>query len=346
MASGALVVRCGRSAGIEVSFLSNIDGQAFDDAVRRLDPATTLVVVASKTFTTLETLANMEAALAWLSEAGVPDPQGRLIAVTAKPEAAVSAGIDETRVLQFDEGVGGRYSLWSAVGVSAALALGWDAFEALLEGAAAMDRHFRFAAPAGNLPLLAAFADRLYAKRLGWQTRGCSPMTRARLLPLDLQQLEMESNGKCAGGRRRLTVLARRDLGRQRPTRACVSSCHRAKCGFDRVVAVAEGEDARIQTKPSAVLNAFAQGRVCDRPRQDDPRAVSGQNRPSASICATRSMPHPSRVAPIARTFAMRCSRINPSPFGVERAGIARDCEGATRRASIPRARADRRAQL
>ena len=76
-----------------------------------------------------------------------------MIAVTAQPEAAVEQGIDETRVLPFGEGVGGRYSLWSSVGLTAALALGWDAFEALLEGAAEMDRHFRFAEPRGNVPL-------------------------------------------------------------------------------------------------------------------------------------------------------------------------------------------------
>jgi len=113
-----------RSAKIDVRFLSNIDGAAFDAAVKRLDPATTLVVVASKTFTTLETLVNMEAALDWLRRAAIADPEGRLIAVTADPDKAVETGIDETRILPFGEGVGGRYSLWSAVGVSVALALG------------------------------------------------------------------------------------------------------------------------------------------------------------------------------------------------------------------------------
>jgi len=141
-----LVDALGRhSSTLNVRFLSNIDGAAFDDAVRTLDPATTLVVAASKTFSTLETLTNLEAARGWLREAGVEDPDGRVIAVTAKPEAALDQGIDDTRILQFGQGVGGRYSLWSSVGLTAALALGWDAFEALLEGAAEMDRHFRFA---------------------------------------------------------------------------------------------------------------------------------------------------------------------------------------------------------
>src|SRR3954453_20445490 len=158
-------------SSIEVQFLSNIDGAAFDEAVKPLDPATTLVVVASKTFTTLETLANMEAAREWLQEGDVPDPDSRFIAVTAKPEAALGAGIDETRILQFGEGVGDRYSLWSSVGVTAALALGWDAFEALLEGAAEMDRHFRFAEPTQNVPLVAAFADRLYTEQFDCHSR-------------------------------------------------------------------------------------------------------------------------------------------------------------------------------
>src|SRR5690349_5218080 len=154
-----LVDALGRHApAFNVRFLSNIDGAAFDDAVRTLDPATTLVVVASKTFTTLETLTNLEATRAWLSAADVEDPDGRLIAVTARPEAALEQGIDETRILQFGEGVGGRYSLWSSVGLTAALALGWAAFEELLEGAAEMDRHFRFSEGARNAPLVAAMA--------------------------------------------------------------------------------------------------------------------------------------------------------------------------------------------
>jgi glucose-6-phosphate isomerase len=95
-----------RRSKTAVRFLSNIDGQAFDDAVRPLDAATTLVVVVSKTFTTAETLANMDSALGWLREQGVADPVGRVIAVTAAPEAALEAGIDETRILQFGEGVG------------------------------------------------------------------------------------------------------------------------------------------------------------------------------------------------------------------------------------------------
>ena len=183
----------------EVRVLSNIDGEAFDEAVDGLDPASTLVVAVSKTFTTTETLMNVEAAIEWLSEAGVGDPFGQLIAVTAAPDKAVAFGIDETRVLPFGEGVGGRYSLWSSVGLSIALALGWAAFEELLEGAAAMDRHVRHANGADNVALLAAFADQYYARVRGAETRALFAYDeRLRLLPFYLQQLEMESNGKSA----------------------------------------------------------------------------------------------------------------------------------------------------
>ena len=101
--------------GFNVRFLSNIDGAAFDDAVKTLDPATTLVGRLQDVHHRGD-VGNMEAARAWLREAGVADPDGQLIAVTASPEAAVKQGIDETRILPFGEGVGGRYSLWSAVG--------------------------------------------------------------------------------------------------------------------------------------------------------------------------------------------------------------------------------------
>ncbi|HVF82880.1 MAG TPA: glucose-6-phosphate isomerase, partial [Sphingomicrobium sp.] len=151
----------------KVEVLSNIDGQAFDAAVADLDPATTLVVIASKTFSTAETLQNARSALVWLEEAGVADPYGKLIGITAAPQAAVDFGIDETRVLPFGESVGGRYSLWSTIGFVVAVALGYSAFEELLEGAAEMDRHFRFAEDSVSAPVLAALSDLFYAHRLG-----------------------------------------------------------------------------------------------------------------------------------------------------------------------------------
>ncbi len=285
-----------RASPVNVRFLSNIDGAAFDDAVKPLDPATTLVVVASKTFSTLETLANLDAARAWLQSAGVADPDGRIIAVTAKPEAAVEQGLDETRILQFGEGVGGRYSLWSSVGLSAALALGWDAFEALLEGAAEMDRHFRFAEPRQNLPLIAAFADRLYVEEFGCQTRGVFAYDeRLRLLPFYLQQLEMESNGKS---------VTKDGKAPQWPTapvtwggtgtdaqHAVFQLLHQGTIVAPvEFLAVTEAEDDQSPDHHRLLLlNAFAQGAALMEGRKsDDPQRNYAGNRPSATVLLKR----------------------------------------------------------
>lgn len=193
-----LVDALGRDAGrYDVAVVSNVDGSALKEAIKDFDPHMTLVVIASKTFSTTETLRNAETALDWMVDAGVDDAVGRVVALTANPQAAFDWGVDETRILPFSESVGGRYSLWSSIGFPAALALGWTAFEELLEGAAAMDRHFRLAPPQHNAPLLAAFVDQYYAQGRRAETRAVFAYDeRLRLLPFYLQQLEMESNGK------------------------------------------------------------------------------------------------------------------------------------------------------
>jgi glucose-6-phosphate isomerase len=320
-----------RSSDITVLFLSNIDGAAFDDAVRSLDPAATLVVAVSKTFSTLETLLNLEAARSWLRDAGVADPDGRVIAVTANPEAAVGQSIDETRILQFGEGVGGRYSLWSSVGLSAAIALGWDAFEGLLEGAAEMDRHFRFADASQNIPLIAAFTDRLYVEDRGCQTRGLFAYDeRLRLLPFYLQQLEMESNGKS---------VTRDGKPVERPTapvtwggtgtdaqHAVFQLLHQGTVPVPvEFLAVSEGDDHQSpEHHRLLLLNAFAQASALMEGRQseDSQRSYSG-NRPSTTILLNRLDPR-ALGALIAfyehRTFANAVLLgINPfDQFGVE----------------------------
>jgi glucose-6-phosphate isomerase len=290
----------GRNLGsYGVSLLSNIDGQAVDDALDPLDPETTLIVAVSKTFTTSETLLNLNSALRWLTEAGVDDPYGRVIAVTADPGAALRFGIDETRILPFDEGVGGRYSLWSAVGFSAALALGWQAFEELLEGAAEMDRHFRLAEPAANAPMLAAFADLLYRQKPRCQSRAVFPYDeRLRLLVPYLQQLEMESNGKSvtAEGRplgRASAAVVWGGVGTD-AQHAVFQLLHQ---GTDLIpvefLAVAEQEDGQDPAHHRALLlNAFAQGAalMSGEPGDDPYRACPG-NRPSATILLDRLDP-------------------------------------------------------
>lgn len=184
-------------AKVAVHVVSNIDGCALEAAMNACDPATTMIAVASKTFTTTETMTNAASALEWLREGGVEDVFGRVVALTAAPEKAVEWGVDETRVLPFAETVGGRYSLWSSIGFPVALALGWDGFAAFLDGAAAIDRHFLDQEVAGNVVIRAAFADLLYTQARGCQTRAVFAYDeRLRLLPDYLQQLEMESNGK------------------------------------------------------------------------------------------------------------------------------------------------------
>ena len=188
----------GRDAGrYDVAIVSNVDGLALEEATRGFDPAATLLVIASKTFTTSETMLNAASTIQWMSEGGVEDPYGQVIALTASPDKAIEWGVDETRVLPFNEAVGGRYSIWSSIGFPAALGLGWGAFEEMLEGAAEMDRHFRLSDWSKNAPAMAAFADLYYTQARDCETRATFAYDeRLRLLPSYLQQLEMESNGK------------------------------------------------------------------------------------------------------------------------------------------------------
>jgi glucose-6-phosphate isomerase len=344
-----------RSSNLNVRFLSNIDGAAFDAAVEPLDPATTLVVVASKTFSTLETIMNLEAARAWLGSHSVIDPDGRVIAITAHPDAALDQGIDESRILQFAEGVGGRYSLWSSIGLTAALALGWDAFEALLEGAAEMDRHFRFSDVSSNVPLIAAFCDRLYVEAFASQTRGVFAYDdRLSLLPFYLQQLEMESNGKS---------VTRDGAPAEWPTapvtwggtgtdaqHAVFQLLHQGSILVPvEFLAVAEAEDEQDpEHHRLLLLNAFAQGAaLMDGARSTDPQRSYEGNRPSTMILLDR-LDARTLGALIAfyehRTFANAVLLgINPfDQFGVELGKkIARElAEGADKRDLDPSTRA------
>ncbi len=183
--------------GPEVRVVSNIDGEALARATRDLEPATTALIAVSKTFTTLETRRNLESACRWLAEGGVTEPMARVTAVTAAPGRAAEAGVPEGQILAFPETVGGRYSLWSAVGLPFAVRCGWAAFEALLDGAHAMDRHVLAAPFPANAALRLAAADCWFATLLGRPTRAVFAYdVRLALLPAWLQQLEMESNGK------------------------------------------------------------------------------------------------------------------------------------------------------
>ncbi|KQS57192.1 glucose-6-phosphate isomerase [Brevundimonas sp. Leaf363] len=184
------------SPTVDLRFVANIDPRDMAEALTGLDPETTLVVVVSKTFTTQETLANADAAKAWLAAALTPEQlRKHFIGVTAAPDKAGAFGCGRT--FAFRDWVGGRYSLWSAVSLSCAIGLGWDAFEAFLGGARAMDQHFVDAPLEKNAPVLLALAQVFNVDGLGRHARTVAPYAHAlRRLPSFLQQLEMESNGK------------------------------------------------------------------------------------------------------------------------------------------------------
>ncbi len=191
-----------RAAGAEeitVSFVSNVDPEHLSRALAPVAPESTLFIVTSKTFGTQETLANAHSARAWLQR-GLPRAAPlapHFVGVSANVDAAVAFGIAADDVLPVWNWVGGRFSLWSAVGLPIALALGYPRFEELLAGAARMDEHFRTAPLADNLPVIAALHDYWNAGVLGHSQRIVIPYAQAlAALPAYLQQLSLESNGK------------------------------------------------------------------------------------------------------------------------------------------------------
>jgi len=183
---------------IEVRFASNIDPEDMAQALDGLDPRETLLFVVSKTFTTHETMANFAAARAWMENAiGKEATFAHLIAATAKPDIAMQAGVPEDHIFPFWDWVGGRFSVWSNGSLSVEIALGGEAFDGFLAGAADMDAHVLTAPPEANAGFLVALTDFWNASVLEYPARAVTPYaTRLRLLPSYLQQLIMESDGK------------------------------------------------------------------------------------------------------------------------------------------------------
>jgi glucose-6-phosphate isomerase len=187
-------------------FVSNVDGAHLTHTLAGLDPARTLFIVASKTFTTQETMTNAASARAWLVAALGEDAVARhFVAVSTNARAVAAFGIDTANMFEFWDWVGGRYSLWSAIGLPIALAVGFERFAELLDGAHAMDEHFRTTPLARNLPVLMALIGIWYRNFLGASTLAILPYDQhLHRFPAYLQQGDMESNGKFVGrdGRR------------------------------------------------------------------------------------------------------------------------------------------------
>ncbi|HSR49438.1 MAG TPA: glucose-6-phosphate isomerase [Acidobacteriota bacterium] len=185
--------------GPRVHFVSNVDGTHITETLKDLDPERTLFIVSSKSFTTQETLANARAARAWLLDRMGDESAiaSHFAAVSTHEEAVRDFGIDPANMFEFWDWVGGRFSLWSAIGLSIALSLGMDRFQQLLEGAHRMDEHFRTRPLDRNMPVILALLGVWYRNFLGAASYAVVPYDQyLRRLPAYLQQLDMESNGK------------------------------------------------------------------------------------------------------------------------------------------------------
>jgi glucose-6-phosphate isomerase len=182
--------------GITLHFVSNVDGHDITPVLRQLKPENTLFIIASKTFTTQETMANAAVARQWFLDHGGSNIGRHFVAATTNLKAAAEFGIHTT--FGFWDWVGGRYSLWSAIGLPIAIAIGSTNFRALLDGAQAMDRHFADAPLEANLPVQLGLLDVWYRNFHRFSSRSVAPYHQGlKRLPAYLQQLEMESNGKC-----------------------------------------------------------------------------------------------------------------------------------------------------
>lgn len=275
--------------GKRFHFVSNIDGHELAAVLRRVRPESTLFLVASKTFTTLETMTNARSARRWFDAEGGRDTARHFAALTTNVEAARAFGI--TTTFGFWDWVGGRYSLWSAIGLPLAIAIGATEFRHFLDGAHKMDGHFRTAPPERNLPLRLGLLDVWYRNFHGFASRSIAPYHSAlRRLPAYLQQLEMESNGKrvdAAG--KALPVATSPVLWGEPGTNGQHAYFQMLHQGTDRVpvefIAVRRPAHALPQHQDLLLANVLAQGQALLQGRADPGghRDFPG-NRPSTTF--------------------------------------------------------------
>ena len=185
---------------IRVHFIANVDGAEIRQLLSSINSETTLFIISSKTFTTQETMLNAETAANWLGKELMLDnpwASNHMIGITADRERALANGLSDGNILTFNEDIGGRYSLWSGIGLSIAICAGFNNFNELIKGAACMDQHFQTAPLSENMPVVMALLSIWYGNFLGVQSHAIVPYCeRLNLLPSFLQQLDMESNGK------------------------------------------------------------------------------------------------------------------------------------------------------
>lgn len=184
---------------LKLHFVSNVDGTHIAEALRESDPETTLFLVASKTFTTAETVTNATSAKHWFLEHAKEQEHvaKHFVALSTNVEEVTKFGIDKKNMFGFESWVGGRYSVWSAIGLSVALYIGFDNFHGFLSGAQAMDKHFKETPLEENIPVIGGLLSVWYSDFFGAQTHLVSPFDQyMHRFPAYLQQLSMESNGK------------------------------------------------------------------------------------------------------------------------------------------------------
>ena len=276
--------------GKRMHFVSNVDGHEINAVLRGLEPRRTLFLIASKTFTTIETMTNAATARAWFLKAGGRGAQARIgrhfVALTTNVPAAAAFGIDTC--FGFWDWVGGRYSMWSAIGLPIAIAVGAAAFRDLLAGAHAMDVHFATAPLATNLPVRLGLLDVWNRNFLGFSQRNIAPYhSHLRRLPAYLQQLEMESNGKGVDAHgRTLAVGSSPALWGEPGTNGQHAFFQMLHQGTDVVpvefVVVREATHALADHQPLLLANAIAQAQALLRGQSDagGHRRFTG-NRPS-----------------------------------------------------------------
>ncbi len=278
--------------GPRVHFVSNVDGAHIHDVLKGLEPATTLVIVASKTFTTIETMTNARTAEGWLKAAGL-EAGGHFAALSSATEKTADFGIDPGRVFGFEDWVGGRYSLWGPIGLPIMLAVGAEDFRAFLAGAHAMDRHFAEAPLIANMPVMLALAGIWHSNVCGYDTRAVLPYDQRLLrLPAYLQQLDMESNGKRVAldgspleADSGPIVWGEPGTNGQHAFYQLIHQGTRVvPCEF-LVAAVGHEEDLAHQ-HDLLVSNCFAQSEalMLGRPEADTPHRVFPGNRPSTTL--------------------------------------------------------------
>jgi glucose-6-phosphate isomerase len=307
---------------IDLRFVANVDGAEFALVTADLDPAETLVIVVSKTFTTQETMANAQAARAWLAAAlGEDGANAHLAAVSTALDKTSAFGVAEERVFGFWDWVGGRYSLWSAVSLSAAIALGWDVFEGFLKGGAAMDGHFASAPLETNAPVLLALAQVFNRNGLGRGARSVVPYAhRLNRLSNFLQQLEMESNGKSVGpdGRPVKHATATVVFGGEGTTvqHAYFQAMHQ---GTDitplEFIALARSDDGPADMHRKLLANVLAQAEalMVGRTEADVRKELEAKGTPAAEIETLA----PQRAFPGNRPSTLiLLDRLTPESFG------------------------------